>query len=87
MVVGAARSSNSFPLFGFRLETMTSCSPRYLDLLLKGRDNEHVIWSGKHRPALTGQGVYPRPVRIHYLWLGVGGTPQSFVRAGMLGLP
>src|SRR6202040_960796 len=59
-----------------------------LDLLLKIRDNEHVTWSGKHRPALSGQGVYPRPVQNPLpIWLGVGGTPASFVRAGTLGLP
>jgi len=59
-----------------------------LDLLLTIRDHEHVQWSGKHRPALTGQGVYPRPVQNPLpIWLGVGGTPQSFVRAGQLGLP
>jgi alkanesulfonate monooxygenase SsuD/methylene tetrahydromethanopterin reductase-like flavin-dependent oxidoreductase (luciferase family) len=47
-----------------------------------------VHWSGRHRPALTGQGVYPRPVQDQLpVWLGVGGTPQSFARAGALGLP
>src|SRR5579862_3031779 len=51
-------------------------------------DNEHVTWSGKHRAALTGQGVYPRPVQNPLpIWLGVGGTPGSFARAGALGLP
>jgi alkanesulfonate monooxygenase SsuD/methylene tetrahydromethanopterin reductase-like flavin-dependent oxidoreductase (luciferase family) len=55
---------------------------------LKIRENEHVTWSGKHRAALTGQGVYPRPVQNPLpIWLGVGGTPKSFVRAGALGLP
>ena len=59
-----------------------------LDLLLKIRDNEHIYWSGKHRAPLTGQGVYPRPLQNPLpVWLGVGGTPKSFVRAGMLGLP
>jgi alkanesulfonate monooxygenase SsuD/methylene tetrahydromethanopterin reductase-like flavin-dependent oxidoreductase (luciferase family) len=59
-----------------------------LDLLLKIRDNEHVYWSGEYRPALTGQGVYPRPLQKPFpIWLGVGGTPESFVRAGILGLP
>src|SRR5205823_13120091 len=59
-----------------------------LDLLLKIRENEHVHWSGKHRAALTGQGVYPRPLQNPFpIWLGVGGTPASFIRAGALGLP
>jgi probable LLM family oxidoreductase len=88
MVVGRGSFIDSFPLFGFRLEDYDSLFAEKLDLLLKIRDNEHVTWSGKHRPALTGQGVYPRPVQNPLpIWLGVGGTPQSFVRAGVLGLP
>ncbi|MFL6308666.1 MAG: LLM class flavin-dependent oxidoreductase, partial [Nitrososphaera sp.] len=52
------------------------------------RDNEHVHWSGEYRSALTGQGVYPRPVQNPLpIWVGVGGTPESFIRAGILGLP
>jgi probable LLM family oxidoreductase len=88
MVVGRGSFVDSFPLFGFRLEDYDSLFAEKLDLLLKIRDNEHVTWSGKHRPALTGQGIYPRPLQDPLpIWLGVGGTPQSFVRAGMLGLP
>src|SRR6201993_859174 len=88
MVVGRGSFTDSFPLFGFRLEDYDSLFAEKLDLLLKIRDNEHVTWSGKHRPALTGQGVYPRPVQDPLpIWLGVGGTPPSFARAGALGLP
>jgi probable LLM family oxidoreductase len=88
MVVGRGSFTDSFPLFGFRLEDYDSLFAEKLDLLLKIRDNEHVTWSGKHRAALTGQGVYPRPVQNPLpIWLGVGGTPGSFVRAGALGLP
>jgi alkanesulfonate monooxygenase SsuD/methylene tetrahydromethanopterin reductase-like flavin-dependent oxidoreductase (luciferase family) len=59
-----------------------------LDLLLKLRRETNVHWTGKHRPALTGQGVYPRPLQETLpVWLGVGGTPESFIRAGRLGLP
>ena len=88
MVVGRGSFTDSFPLFGFRLEDYDSLFAEKLDLLLKIRDNEHVTWSGKHRPALTGQGVYPRPVQNPLpIWLGVGGTPGSFARAGTLGLP
>jgi len=88
MVVGRGSSIEAFPLFGFRLEDYDSLFAEKLDLLLKIRENEHVTWSGKYRPALTGQGVYPRPVQNPLpIWLGVGGTPQSFVRAGRLGLP
>jgi probable LLM family oxidoreductase len=88
MVVGRGSFVDSFPLFGFRLEDYDSLFAEKLDLLLKIRDNEHVHWSGKHRAALTGQGVYPRPLQNPLpIWLGVGGTPQSFARAGTLGLP
>jgi probable LLM family oxidoreductase len=88
MVVGRGSFIDSFPLFGFRLEDYDALFAEKLDLLLKIRDNEHVIWSGKHRAALTGQGVYPRPVQNSLpIWLGIGGTPGSFARAGVLGLP
>src|SRR6059036_2851082 len=88
MVVGRGSSIEAFPLFGFRLEDYDALFAEKLDLLLKIRENEHVHWSGKYRPALTGQGVYPRPAQNPLpIWLGVGGTPESFVRAGMLGLP
>jgi len=88
MIVGRGSSIEAFPLFGFRLEDYDELFAEKLDLLLKIRANEHVQWSGQHRPALTGQGVYPRPVQNPLpIWLGVGGTPQSFVRAGQLGLP
>src|SRR5262245_58232572 len=83
MVVGRGSSIEAFPLFGYRLEDYDSLFAEKLDLLLKIRDNEHVHWSGRHRPALTGQGVYPRPVQDPLpIWLGVGGTPHSFARAG-----
>src|SRR5712691_10901690 len=88
MVVGRGSFIESFPLFGLRLEDYDSLFAEKLDLLLKIRENEHVHWSGRYRPALTGQGVYPRPVQQPLpIWLGVGGTPQSFARAGALGLP
>ena len=88
MVVGRGSFIDAFPLFGLRLDDYDSLFAEKLELLLQIRDNEHVHWSGKHRPALTGQGVYPRPVQNPLpIWVGVGGTPESFVRAGMLGLP
>jgi probable LLM family oxidoreductase len=88
MVVGRGSFIESFPLFGLQLQDYDSLFAEKLDLLLKIRENEHVHWSGKHRAALTGQGVYPRPVQNPFpIWLGVGGTPQSFARAGALGLP
>src|SRR5918992_614803 len=88
MVVGRGSSIEAFPLFGLRLEDYDSLFSEKLDLLLKIRDNEHVYWSGKYRPRLNGQGVYPRPLQNPLpIWVGVGGTPESFVRAGLLGLP
>jgi probable LLM family oxidoreductase len=88
MVVGRGSSIEAFPLFGFRLEDYDSLFEEKLDLLLKIRDNEHVHWSGEYRPTLNGQGVYPRPLQKSLpIWRGVGGTPESFVRAGLLGLP
>jgi len=88
MVVGRGSFIEAFPLFGLNLEDYDSLFSEKLDLLLKIRENEHVRWSGQHRPALTGQGVYPRPVQDPLpIWVGVGGTPESFVRAGALGLP
>ena len=88
MVVGRGSFIESFPLFGLKLEDYDSLFAEKLDLLLKIRENEHVHWTGKHRAALTGQGVYPRPAQNPLpIWLGVGGTAKSFARAGALGLP
>src|SRR4029077_18223653 len=88
MIVGRGSSIEAFPLFGYRLEDYDALFAEKLDLLLEIREHEHVHWSGRFRPALTGQGVYPRPVQETLpIWVGVGGTPQSFVRAGLLGLP
>jgi probable LLM family oxidoreductase len=88
LVVGRGSFIDAFPLFGLDLNDYDELFTEKLDLLLNVRANEHVHWSGKHRPALTGQGVYPRPVQNPFpVWLGVGGTPQSFARAGALGLP
>lgn len=88
MIVGRGSFVEAFPLFGLDLEDYDSLFAEKLDLLLKIRENEHVHWSGRYRPALTGQGVYPRPMQNPLpISIGVGGTPESFVRAGLLGLP
>src|SRR5918992_153642 len=88
MIVGRGSFVEAFPLFGLHLEDYDSLFAEKLDLLLKIRNNDHVHWSGEYRPALTGQGVYPRPLQNPLpIWVGVGGTPESFVRTGMLGLP
>jgi probable LLM family oxidoreductase len=88
MVVGRGSSIEAYPLFGHDLSDYDSLFAEKLELLLQIREQTHVTWSGRHRPALTGQGVFPRPLQATLpIWLGVGGTPQSFVRAGQLGLP
>jgi probable LLM family oxidoreductase len=88
IVVGRGSFIEAFPLFGLHLEDYDSLFAEKLDLLLKIRGNEYVYWSGKYRPSLKGQGVYPRPLQNPLpVWIGVGGTPESFVRAGLLGLP
>ena len=88
IVAGSGSFTEAYPLFGLQLKDYDSLFAEKLDLLLKIRDNTHVQWSGRHRAALTGQGIYPRPYQNPLpIWLGVGGTPQSFIRAGTLGLP
>ena len=88
IVAGRGSSIEAFPLFGFDLDDYDALYAEKLDLLLKIRENTHVHWSGRYRPALTGQAVYPRPLQDPLpIWVGVGGTPASFVRAGTLGLP
>jgi probable LLM family oxidoreductase len=88
IVAGRGSSVEAFPLFGFDLDDYDSLYSEKLDLLLKIRENTHVHWTGKHRPSLTGQAIYPRPLQNPLpIWVGVGGTPASFVRAGRLGLP
>jgi probable LLM family oxidoreductase len=88
IVAGRGSFIEAFPLFGYDLHDYDELYEEKLELLLRLRANEHVTWTGKFRPALTGQGVYPRPVQNPLpIWVGVGGTPESFLRAGKLGLP
>ena len=88
IIVGRGSFVEAYPLFGLALEDYDSLFAEKLDLLLKIREGTKVSWSGKHRAPLNGQGVYPRPLQNPLpIWLGVGGTPESFVRAGTLGLP
>jgi probable LLM family oxidoreductase len=88
LVVGRGSFTEAFPLFGLSLSDYDTLFAEKLDLLLRIRESPEVTWSGRHRPALTGQGVYPRPLQDPLpIWVGVGGTPESFVRAGLLGLP
>ncbi|MBB5065892.1 LLM class flavin-dependent oxidoreductase [Granulicella mallensis] len=88
IVVGRGSFIESYPLFGYDLQHYDELFAEKLDLLLKLREETRVQWEGKHRPSLTGQGVWPRPAQdVLPIRLGVGGTPASFARAGMLGLP
>ena len=88
LVVGRGSAIESYPLFGFNLNDYDALFKEKLDLLLKIRDNEFISWSGKFRPAIDNQPIYPRALQKKLpVWLGVGGTPESFVRAGLLGLP
>src|SRR5580765_1345786 len=88
MVVGRGSSIEAFPLFGYNLDDYDELFAEKLDLLLKIRKSKFITWSGKFRPAIDNLPVYPRPSQNPLpIWLGVGGTPESFVRAGTLGLP
>jgi probable LLM family oxidoreductase len=88
IMAGRGSFIESFPLFGHALEDYDDLFAEKLDLLLALRASERVTWSGRHRPPIVDLGVYPRPLQ-HPLpvWIAVGGTPQSVVRAGTLGLP
>jgi probable LLM family oxidoreductase len=88
LVVGRGSFGEAYPLYGFAMEDYDALFVEKLDLLLKLREDTHLTWRGRFRPALTGQGIYPRPHQARMpIWIGVGGTPQSFARAGALGLP
>jgi alkanesulfonate monooxygenase SsuD/methylene tetrahydromethanopterin reductase-like flavin-dependent oxidoreductase (luciferase family) len=87
-MAGRGSFIESFPLFGYDLAHYDELFADKLDLLLALRRGERVTWSGVHRPALEGLGVYPRPLQDPLpIWIAVGGTPQSVVRAATLGLP
>lgn len=88
MVVGRGSFTEAFPLFGLNLHDYDDLFKEKLELLLNIRDNEFVTWKGRFRASLNNQPIYPRPVQQALpVWLGVGGTPASFARAGTLGLP
>jgi probable LLM family oxidoreductase len=88
IMAGRGSFIESFPLFGYDLEDYDELFAEKLGLLLELRESERVTWSGNHRAPLEGAGVYPRPVQNPLpVWIAVGGTPQSVVRAALLGLP
>lgn len=88
IMAGRGSFIESFPLFGYSLSDYNELFVEKLELLLKLRESEHIHWSGKHRASLDGQGVYPRPYQERIpVWIAVGGTPESVIRAATLGLP
>ena len=88
IVAGRGSFTEAFPLFGLDFNDYDDLYAEKLDLLLRIRDENKITWSGKFRPPLENQTVYPRPLQEKLpVWVGVGGTPASFVRAGTLGLP
>ena len=88
IMAGRGSFIESFPLFGYNLDDYDALFTEKLDLLLELRGSERVTWSGKMRAPLRGQGVYPRPIQDPLpVWIAVGGTPQSVVRAARIGLP
>jgi probable LLM family oxidoreductase len=88
IVVGRGSFIESYPLFGYDTQHYDELFAEKLDLLLHLRDETHITWQGKHRASLQGEGVWPRPLQKQLsVRLGVGGTPNSFARAGVLGLP
>ncbi|MCZ4431825.1 LLM class flavin-dependent oxidoreductase [Agrobacterium sp. SOY23] len=88
LVVGRGSFGEAFPLFGLDTRAYDELFAEKLDLFLKLGETSNPVWEGRFRPALNGQGVFPRPHQSRLpLWIGVGGTPQSFARAGALGLP
>ena len=88
IVAGRGSFTEAFGLFGLDMADYDALFEEKLDLLLRLRASERVTWEGQFRPPLVDQPVYPRPVQTPLpVWVGVGGTPASFVRAGLLGLP
>jgi probable LLM family oxidoreductase len=88
IMAGRGSFIESFPLFGYDLDDYDELYAEKLELLLALREQTRVTWSGRHRPALVDAGVWPRPVQEPLpVWVAVGGSPQSVIRAGTLGLP
>jgi probable LLM family oxidoreductase len=88
IMAGRGSFTESFPLFGQDLADYDALFTEKLELLLKLREEERITWSGRHRPAIDDRLVLPRPVQTPMpVWIAVGGTPQSVVRAATLGLP
>jgi probable LLM family oxidoreductase len=88
IIAGRGSFTESFDLFGYKLDDYNILFEEKIDLLIKLQNNTEINWRGNYRPPLNNQEVYPRPLQQPLpVWIGVGGTPQSFIRAGKLGLP
>lgn len=87
IMAGRGSFIESFPLFGYDLKDYDALFSEKLELLLKINDSEKITWHGKLRPAINDLGIYPRPLNKIPVWVAVGGTPESLMRAGRLGLP
>ena len=88
IMAGRGSFIESFPLFGYDLRQYDELFEEKLDLLLRIRESERVTWSGRHRAPIDDRGIYPRPIQDPLpVWIAVGGTPESAIRAGALGLP
>lgn len=88
IVAGRGSFTEAFPLFGLNFDDYDDLYSEKLELLLKIREKETISWKGKFRPELINQSIYPRPYQKELpIWLGAGGSPNSFIRAGMLGIP
>lgn len=88
IMVGRGSFIESFPLFGYNLKDYDELFVEKLELLVKLNKSERVSWKGKHRPSIDNLGVYPRPFQSSLpIWIAVGGTPASAVRAATMGLP
>lgn len=88
IMAGRGSFIESFPLFGYDLGDYDDLFAEKLDLLLKLNESEKITWKGKHRPPIQNLGIYPRPFQSKLpVWIAVGGTPESVIRAGNLGLP
>src|SRR5579862_6463271 len=88
IMAGRGSFTESFPLFGYELDDYDALFAEKLDLLLKLRESERIMWRGQFRAPIMDLGVYPRPIQNPLpVWIAVGGTPQSVARAGALHLP
>ncbi|MBI2730236.1 MAG: LLM class flavin-dependent oxidoreductase [Sphingobacteriales bacterium] len=88
LVAGRGSFTESYPLYGYNLEDYDDLFEEKLDLLLQINDNNPITWKGRHRAELKNQFIFPRAVNNHLnVWIAVGGTPESVVRAAKFGLP